>query len=50
MIKTAKSNFFHQLDPTPKAFWKTAKYLTKQRTSIPVLKDADGQAVMDDAE
>ena len=31
MIKAAKSEFFDKLDPsTPKAFWKTAKYLTKQ--------------------
>ena len=53
MIKAAKSKFFDQLDPsTPKVFWKTAKYLTKQKTSssIPVLKDSDGQAVTDDAE
>ena len=51
MIKAAKSKIFDQLDPsTPKPFWKTAKYQTKQKTSIPVLKDSDGQAVTDDAE
>ena len=32
MIKAAKSKFFDQLDPsTPKAFWKTANYQTKQK-------------------
>jgi hypothetical protein len=31
-------------------FWKTVKYLTKQKTSIPVLKDADGRTITDDAE
>ena len=51
MIKMAKSNFFNQLDPsTPKVFWKTAKYMTKQRTSISVLKDANGKTVTDDTE
>ena len=51
MIKSAKSNFFDQLDPsTPKAFWKTTRYLTKQKSSIPELKDNCGQSITDDTE
>ena len=50
MMKSAKTKFFDQLDPsTPKAFWKTTRYLTKQHSSIPLLKDADGRTITADA-
>lgn len=51
MLKRAKLNFFNQLNvSTPKAFWKIANYFTKQKSSIPVLKDADGQMISGDVE
>ena len=51
MLKTAKSNFFSQLDPSiPKSFWKIANYFTKQKCSIPVLKSEDGQSILDNVE
>ena len=50
MLKTAKLNFFNQLNPsTPKKFRKIAKYFTK-KMFIPVLKGVDGQTISDDAE
>ena len=51
MIKSAKSKFFMGLNPSnPKGFWKVTKYLTKQTSSIPILKDCDGNAIHDDEE
>ena len=50
MIKDAKLKFFKGLNPSnPKNFWKVAKYLTKQTSSIPILKDCHGQAIHNDA-
>ena len=43
--------FFKGLNPSnPKTYWKLTKYLTKQSTSIPVLKDDDGNTIQDDTE
>ena len=51
MLKTSKLNFFSQLNvSTPKEFWKIANYYTKQKSAIPVLKDAHGQTVSDDVD
>ena len=51
MIRDAKSKFFKGLNPSnPKTFWKLTKYLTKQSTSIPVLKDDYGNTIQDDTE
>ena len=51
MIRDAKSEFFEGLNPfNPKTFWKLTKYLTKQSTSILVLKDDDGNTIQDDTE
>ena len=49
MIKIAKAKFFMGLNlSNPKSFWKVTKYLTKQTSSIPILKDCDGNAIHDD--
>ena len=51
MIKSAKAKFFMGLNPSnPKSFWKVTKYLTKQTSSIPILKDHDGNVIHDDEE
>ena len=50
MLKSAKLNFFYDLDPSnPKAFWKVTKLLTKQPTTIPILQDDGGNIIQDDA-
>ena len=33
-----------------KSFWKVTKYLTKQASSIPILKDCDSNEIHDDEE
>ena len=48
MIRSAKSKDFKGLNP--KTLWKTAKYLTKQVTSIPTLTDQNGNIIQDVAE
>ena len=51
MIKCAKSRYFKRLNPSnPKTFWKLVKCLTKQTSSIPILKDSQEKAVHDDTE
>ena len=32
----------------PKTFWKLTKYVTKQSTSIPILKNYNGNTIQDD--
>ena len=50
MIKDANLKFFKGLNPSnSKNFWTVAKYLTKQTSSIPILKDCHEQAIHDDA-
>ena len=48
MLKAAKSNFFDQLDPS--TLKTLAKYFTKQKCSIPALKNVDGRTVSDNVE
>ena len=51
MLKAAKAKFFKQLNPSnPKMFWRVVKLLTKQPSSIPVLRDSQQRAVHDDVE
>ena len=51
MIKNAKSKYFKCLNPSdPKTFWKVVKCLTKQTSSIPILKDSQEKATHDDTE
>ena len=50
-IKCAKSRYFKCLNPSnPKTFWKLVKCLTKQTSSIPILKDSQEKVVQDDTE
>ena len=47
-MKNAKREYLRKLDPTnPKQFWKIAKYFTKQRESVPTLKDKNGDLIHD---
>ena len=39
MLKSAKLKYFKKLKSNPKHFWKVVKCLTKQTSSIPILKD-----------
>ena len=51
MLKEAKRKFFKRSNPSnPKSFWKVVKYLTKQSSSIPVLKDSQENTFHKDAE
>ena len=51
MLRSAKLNFFKNLDPSsPKSFWKVAKFLTKQSSTIPILQDDYGDTIQDDTE
>ena len=47
MIKSAKLKYFKQLNSSnPKSFWKVVKYLTKQTSTIPILKTIKGGQFM----
>jgi hypothetical protein len=47
VLKSAK---FERWDPSnPKIFWKAAKYLNNQKSTIPVIKDTHGPPVSDDS-
>ena len=51
MIKSTKLKYFKQLNPSnPKSFWKVVKYLTRQTSAIPILKDSQERPIHDDTE
>ena len=50
MLKSVKLKYFKKLKSNPKHFLKVVKCLTKQTSSIPILKDNNENAIHNDAE
>ena len=47
MLKKGKIKVFQEAEPIqPKTFEKVTKYLTKKVSSIPILKDCDGNTIL----